>query len=123
MAGQFTIELKGLRFFAEHGLYPEEQRTGNEFEVDVTLTYQAPEKPVVSIEETVNYAEVYRIVKNVFLEPRQLLETCALQIANQLQGQFSQIEQLTVSIRKLHPPIVGFTGMVGVSYTEVKSQK
>ena len=117
MEGQFTIELKGLRFFAEHGLYPEEEILGNEFEIDIALQYKAPEESVVSIEQTINYVEVFRIVKETFMERQQLLETCARQIAGKLQEQFPQIVQLTVSIRKLNPPIINFTGSVGVTYT------
>ena len=40
MPGSITIELKGLRFFAYHGLYAEEQKTGNEFEIDLFVTHQ-----------------------------------------------------------------------------------
>jgi dihydroneopterin aldolase len=116
LAAQFTIELKGLRFFAEHGLYPEEQLIGNEFEVDVAIHYQAPER-ITSIKETINYVDVFHIVKENFMKRQQLLETCALQIAGKLQEHFPQISQLTISIRKLNPPISNFTGSVGFTYT------
>jgi dihydroneopterin aldolase len=47
-----------------------------------------------------------------------VLETCAMQIADRLQKQFPQIEKLTISIRKLSPPITNFTGSVGVVYSK-----
>jgi len=118
MAAYFTIELKGLQFFAEHGLYEEEAKVGNEFEVDVSIEYKAPQAVVSSIEQTINYAEVFYIVKNEFGHRKDLLETCAMQIAERLQKQFPQIEKLTISIKKLHPPITNFEGSVGVTFTK-----
>ncbi len=118
MAAHFTIELRGLRFFAGHGLYPEEALVGNEFEVDVSVVHQAPEKTVSSIDQTVNYVEAFRIVQEEFSQRKELLETCAMQIADRLQEKFPRIEKLTISIRKLNPPISGFTGSVGVSYSK-----
>jgi dihydroneopterin aldolase len=117
LAAQFTIELKGLRFFAEHGLYEEEAKLGNEFEVDISIDYKAPQEVISSIDQTVNYVEIFRIVRDEFSQRKNLLETCAMQIANTLQEQFTQIERLTISIRKLNPPITNFTGTVGVIYT------
>lgn len=116
MSAQFTIELKGLRFFAHHGLYEEEAKLGNEFEVDVSIAYKAPETIVSSIDETINYAEVFRIVKDEFSQRKHLLETCAMQIADRLQKQFPQMEKLTISIKKLNPPITNFVGSVGIIY-------
>ena len=64
MAGWMTIELKGLRFFAEHGMYAEERKVGNQFEIDLEVSYKVPKHTITSIEETVNYVELYRIVEN-----------------------------------------------------------
>ena len=118
MSASFTIELKCLRFFAHHGLYAEEAKVGNEFEVDVSIAYKAAETIVSSIEQTINYAEVFRIVKDEFSQRKDLLETCAMQIADRLQKQFPQIESLTISIKKLNAPIANFVGSVGVAFTK-----
>ncbi|MGN6165043.1 MAG: dihydroneopterin aldolase [Flavisolibacter sp.] len=118
MSAQFIIELKGLRFFAHHGLYAEEAKVGNEFEVDVFIAYKAAETEVLSIEQTINYAEVFRIVKDEFSQRKELLETCAMQMADRLQKQFPQIESLTISIKKLNPPIINFVGSVSVTFTK-----
>ena len=119
MAACFTIELKGLRFFAHHGLYAEEAKVGNEFELDVSIEYKAAETIVSSIEQTINYAEVFHVVKDEFSQRKDLLETCAMQIADRLQKQFPQIESLTISIKKLNPPIINFVGSVSVTFTKV----
>jgi len=117
MVGHFIIELKGLRFFAEHGMYEEELKVGNEFEVDIAIGTKAPKKKISSIDQTINYVDVFRIVKEEFKQRKQLLETCAMQISNRLQERFPNVEKLTISIRKLNPPITNFTGSIGVTYS------
>jgi len=37
MGELISIQLKELRFFANHGLYPEEQKIGNEFDINLTV--------------------------------------------------------------------------------------
>jgi dihydroneopterin aldolase len=116
MAGHFTIELKNLRFFAEHGMYQEEMKVGNQFEVDISISCKSPKKTITSIEQTINYVEVFRIVQEEFAERKYLLETVSMQIAEKLQSQFPEIEQLTITIRKLNPPITNFSGHVAIIY-------
>jgi dihydroneopterin aldolase len=117
LAGHFTIELNSIRFFAEHGMYEEEKRVGNEFEVDVSIACKSPQKIITSIEQTINYAEVYRILQEEFAERKFLLETVAMKVADKLQQQFPEIETVKISIRKLNPPITNFSGSVGITYS------
>lgn len=98
-------------------MYQEERKVGNEFEVDVAIGCRSPKKKITSIEQTINYVEVYRIVQEEFAAHRFLIETCAMQIAERLEAQFSEMEQLTISIRKLNPPITNFSGSVSVTYS------
>lgn len=118
MAGWMTIELRGLRFFAEHGMYVEERKVGNQFEIDLCIGYKAPKNVIVSIEQTVNYVEVYRLVEEVFSTHKYLLETCAMEICNVLHKNFTQIKRVSISIKKINPPITNFTGSVGISYSK-----
>lgn len=112
----FTIQLHGLRFFAEHGMYEEERVVGNEFEVNISLQIKAPKEKVRSLQKTVNYAEVYRITKELFLQRKPLLETLAMEIAEALKEQFPSIKKTSVEIKKRNPPITAFTGSVGIIY-------
>ena len=118
MPGQFTIELKNLRFFAEHGLYAEEALLGNEFEVDISIRKHAPDTIVSSVDQTVDYVEVFRIVQEEFSKRKPLLETCAMTIAARIRDAFQDLKTISVSVRKLHPPIINFIGSVGINYTE-----
>lgn len=116
MSSSFTIELKNLRFFAEHGLYAEEAAAGNEFEINIALTTKAPETTLISLEETINYAAVYQTVKDIFTDRQALLETVAMNIAAALKKRFPALRKASVQITKLHPPISYFNGSVSVTY-------
>src|SRR5689334_10587431 len=110
--GRFIIELRSIRFFAEHGMYEEEKRVGNEFEVDIIIETKSPKKNITSIDQTINYVEVYRIVQEEFAHRKLLLESCAMEIADKIEAQFPEIEDILVCIRKLNPPITNFSGSV-----------
>jgi len=117
MAGNITVELKGIRLFATHGMFSEEAITGNEFEVNISLTYKAGKKIITEIEETINYVEVFSIVQEVILKERhQLLESCAMHIANRLSEKYEQLKEVYVNVQKVHAPIANFSGTVSVSF-------
>ncbi|MDQ3276938.1 MAG: dihydroneopterin aldolase [Bacteroidota bacterium] len=116
MSSHFTIQLNQLRFFAAHGVYAQEALAGNEFEVDIALKVEAPEERITALEQTINYAEVYRITKEIFEVRRALLETLAMEIAESLKQAFPALLQTTIQITKLNPPIAAFTGSVSVTY-------
>jgi dihydroneopterin aldolase len=118
MTGRMNIELRGLRFFAEHGMYAEERKVGNQFEIDLTVSYRVRKHVITSMEETVNYVEIYRIVEEEFAGHKHLLETCAMQICDKLHELFPEIKRVDISIKKMNPPITNFTGSVGVSFSK-----
>lgn len=118
MAGHFIIELKNLKFFAAHGMYQEELKVGNEFEMDISIECKAPKEVITSIDQTVNYVEVYQIAEEEFSHRQHLLETSVMKIAEKLQKHFPDIEQLTINVRKMNPPITNFSGSVGISYSK-----
>ena len=122
MSASFKIDLLGLRFFGEHGMYQEELKVGNEFEIDVSLECKAPKKVITEIDHTINYVEVYRIVQEEFANRQLLLETCAMKIADKIQEQFPELENVSIVIRKLNPPIINFSGSVSVTYTKGKKK-
>jgi dihydroneopterin aldolase len=117
MASTFTIQLHQLRFSAPHGFYNEEAAVGNEFEVNISLSVDAPRQKVMSLDETINYADVYQIVKNIFALRTALLETLTMEIAESLKKHFPFLQKASVQIIKLHPPITAFTGSVSVTYS------
>ncbi|MFL5729473.1 MAG: dihydroneopterin aldolase [Cytophagaceae bacterium] len=101
------ICLEGLEFFAYHGYYPEEQKIGNRFLVDVKVSGRFTGSELSDLEKTVNYELIYAIVEKEMAIPTPLIETVALRILDQLFIQLKQIHEAEVGVSKLNPPIKG----------------
>jgi len=110
------IHLEQLHFFGHHGLYEEERILGNDFLVDVTIQYLPNQKIIQSINETVDYTAVYKLLAERMKHPTDLLETIATGFCHQIMEKFPSVQIIEFSIKKLHPPIQKFVGNVGVSY-------
>jgi dihydroneopterin aldolase len=109
-----TIHLEKCRFYAHHGLHTEERVLGTTFEVSISLSLEDPGK-IQSIQQTVNYVDIYDIVKKHMAHPRALLETVASSICDDIYSFDNRIKTIDISIRKLNPPIEGFEGSVSIS--------
>ncbi|RYF91332.1 MAG: dihydroneopterin aldolase [Chitinophagaceae bacterium] len=114
----FTIQLQNVRFTAAHGLYKEEALIGNEFEIDVYITFKAPKEAEISIGRTVDYVKVYQLITAIMQTQQGLLETCAIHIVDSIQQQFEFVKKISITIRKINAPITHFIGTVGVTYSK-----
>lgn len=113
----FTIHLDKLEFFAHHGLHAEETIIGNSFVVSAAVSFDIKEK-VTSIHHTINYVNVYAIIKKHMQQPVPLLETLAQNITEEISVLDKSIHRINISITKLNPPLNNFTGSLGVSYSK-----
>ena len=118
MNGLITIELKELHFYAYHGLYAEEKKAGNEFEINLTVSYSPVSGTITGISDTVNYAELYALLKKEMQHPRHLLETLMMEVTEAIHLSFPMIKKIEISITKLHVPIVQFTGTAAVRFVK-----
>lgn len=108
----FTIELEKMRFYARHGVFPQERAVGNWFEVSVSLTYEtdADMAPDDNLAGTINYARVAEIVTHEMAIPSQLLETVALRIRRALLDAVATdaspvITSGSIRVAKITPPL------------------
>lgn len=102
------IELREMKFYAFHGVGEQERVVGNHFIVDVLLT--APLMQAVlndKLEDTINYAEVYSLVKQEMHVPSRLLEHVAGRILSALKNRFPQLAAIEIKVAKLTPPFGG----------------
>ncbi|MCA6445532.1 MAG: dihydroneopterin aldolase [Sediminibacterium sp.] len=112
------IILKDLRFFGYHGLYDTEKKAGTYFTVNLIAIYST-DKPILQIEETVNYAELFALVKAEMETATPLLETLAQRIATHILARFSLVETVHITIEKESPPIPYFNGSsVGIEWEQ-----
>lgn len=105
-----------MRFYAFHGCFDEEQSIGTHFRVDLEFecdTEKAQQSD--SIDDTVNYLSVYRVVKEQMEINSHLLEHVADRIAGAVLREFAAVESVTVKVTKLNPPLGGHIGGVSVS--------
>ena len=102
------IELRGLTFFAYHGVLPEERENGNTFVIDLVLDADISRAACTDeLADTVNYAEVYEVVRREMAIPSLLLEHVCGRIATALLDGFSALQRVCVSVAKKNPPIEG----------------
>jgi 7,8-dihydroneopterin aldolase/epimerase/oxygenase len=105
---QDTISLEGLEFFAYHGFYPEERKIGNRFGIDITVSTDFTGAAVGDrLKQTVNYEELYTIIKNEMNSPAKLLEHLAYNILMRVFADFPTVMSVRVSVSKFNPPIGG----------------
>lgn len=116
------IMLDDLRFFGYHGVFEQETVCGNEFAVDLKVEYpchipsffsdiqQADER----LEDTISYADLYKIVAEEMNKPRKLLETLAVAIAERILKTYPILTKGCVKITKLVAPIGNIDGKTAV---------
>jgi dihydropteroate synthase/dihydroneopterin aldolase len=101
------IHLKGMEFYAYHGVLPEEQELGQRFVVDVDLYPEKWVKDKDCLENTINYAAVYEVIKTCVEKERyKLLESLAEEIAARILAGFA-CELIRVEIHKPNAPLPG----------------
>ncbi|MBV9960974.1 MAG: dihydroneopterin aldolase [Parafilimonas sp.] len=111
------IELSKLQFHGFHGVHEEETKAGGNFEVNMTVYFNPENIPVKHLHETIDYTQLYEVIKQRMQKPTKLLETLATEIARQVLDRFSRIEEVSIAIKKLNPPIAFFNGTVAAEYT------
>lgn len=120
--GMLTITLNNLRFYAHHGVLPQEREVGAEFVLNLCLYIDEQDAQGAlfadQLNDTINYAEAYEIVSQQMHIPSALLEHVCARIAKSLIRKFDTLRKVDVSLTKCMPPINGYTGQgVTVNYS------
>ena len=103
---QSSIRLHDLRFYAYHGVMEQERRVGGEYLVSLQVeTDLSRAVNSDSVADTVNYAQLYEVVRCEMAEPSQLLEHVAGRIGQRVLDHFQQVTALTVRVMKCNPPM------------------
>jgi 7,8-dihydroneopterin aldolase/epimerase/oxygenase len=116
MSNLLTISLNNVRFRAYHGLYPEERQKGNDFVVNMQVSYVPGAGTIFSLDDTIDYAALFDIINTQMRKPVDLLETLVQQMTQEVHHKFPQVKTVNVSVEKLNPPIDKFSGSALVSY-------
>ena len=114
MPNLLTISLNNVRFRAYHGVYPEERQKGNDFVVNMHVSYLPKSGTIVSLDDTIDYGALFTIMNSIMQQPVDLLETLVQGIAQAVHQNFPQMKEVVVSVEKLNPPIDKFSGSAAV---------
>ncbi len=116
------IILKGLKFYGYHGVWPEEKRLGQWFEVDLELEGPFTQAAVHDrLEETLDYSRIYQDIRSLVEEQKfNLLETLAARIA-ELAVSYSIVERARVLVKKPQAPLGGVLEYAAVETVRSKN--
>jgi dihydroneopterin aldolase len=114
-----TIELQDLIFYEHHGVYEEERRVMNSFEVNLSVSYMDTIPVFEKIADTISYVNLFRIVQEKMKEPVFLLEKICQGIILNIKHQYPAVSEVRISIFKLQAPIEHFVGKVGVTMQRI----
>lgn len=107
-----------MRALGKHGLAPGEKDQAQPFEIDLDLYLDLSRAAETdNIEDTVDYGPLCTdIVALVEQESFDLIEILAQRIA-EIAKSDPRVEKVTVSLRKLRPPVAAHLASAGVSIT------
>ena len=113
------IELRGLRLAGVVGVLPHEQTQPQPLEVDLDLHLDlAPAGSTDSLEDTADYGAMCDVAEQVVTgRSFALLEALAEELASALLAADGRLDAVTVSVRKLRPPVAQQLSTSGVRIT------
>ena len=116
MIKEDLVIVKGLQLWGTHGAYPEENKLGQKFIIDVEASYDMTTICLTDKLETgLSYVTVYEIAKKVVTtEQHKLLQRVAQRIAEEVIKAYP-IKQVRVTVKKPSVAIGGILGYTAVS--------
>lgn len=115
-----TISIEGMEFHAYHGCFAEEQVIGNTFIVDIHMdTDTTSAERSDNLDETVNYADVFQVVKEQMEIKSKLLEHVGRRIMDAVTEKYPEVDIIELKISKLNPPVGGKVHAVSVTMDNI----
>lgn len=113
------LSLRGIKFYAYHGVKKSEKDIGGKYEVDLDLHYDATNAIIHDdVKYAINYEEAVDIISDVISEDSyNLIETLASEILNMLMEKFEELRKATIRIRKISVPLKTYTEYVEAEHT------
>lgn len=103
-----TISLEEMKFYAGHGVYPEETILQNTLLVDVSVTIDTPEK-TDQLSQSIDYEKLHEIIEKEMDTPVAMLERVAESSVLHIKEEFPHAKIIEIKISKLNPPMGGET--------------
>lgn len=102
------INLENMEFYAYHGCFQEERVVGTKYVISVSLAVDIQQAMASdNLHDTINYQEVYSIIKEEMEIPSNLIEHVAGRIVSSIKKQCPTIEKVNLRLSKYNPPLGG----------------
>lgn len=100
------VWLRRVRFYARHGVMPQERTVGGWFTVTVAVGYDLSRAmDSDDVADTLNYARLYELVSREMAVPSQLLEHVAGRIVRAISEEWPQATSVDLWLDKDNPPM------------------
>ena len=101
------IKIKDLKVFANHGVYEEEKKLGQDFLVSATLYLDTRQAGLSDdLQDSVSYGEVSRLINSYMKDNTfNLLEAVTERLAKELLLKFEKIRSVHLEVKKPQAPI------------------
>lgn len=108
-----------MEFYGYHGVFPEENRLGQRFIIDLVVEADLQKAGKEdNLEESINYGELFQVCKEIVEgKPLNLIEAVAEKISATILQQYTAVRSTTVKVIKPDPPIPGHYQSVAVEIT------
>lgn len=117
------IKVENIRVFAHHGCLKEETKIGSDYRVDLEVKVNLKSSATTdSLNDTVDYVLLNKIVIEEMAIPSKLLETVAKRVLDRIFTESASVRKASVSVSKLNPPIGGDVEMVTIKMTEKRKK-
>ena len=111
-----TIHLHKILFYSYHGIHDEEKILGNEYELSADVQFYEEQEVIHSIQQTINYVDIYQIMQQRMSVPSPLLETIIMDIGTSIKKKYDKVRSISIHLKKIHPPVTGIQGSVAISW-------
>ena len=109
------IRMEGMKFYAFHGVLPQENLVGTNYYIDLKLKTDFSRAAYTDeLTGTVSYADIFQSVKSEMHIPSRLLEHVCQRIAQRIFHDFPTIEAVDIKLYKENPPMGAQAKYVGV---------
>ena len=100
------IFLENVRFHAFHGVLEQEQTVGNDYLINLTVDYDfSAAMQTDELTGTVNYADLFELLKEEMATPSRLLEHVAGRISKRILAEYPLVSKIQLRITKVNPPM------------------
>ena len=114
-----SIKVNGLKVYSNHGCLEEEGVIGSYyvFNAELWCDYSiAADKD--DLELTIDYVRVREVAEEIIKVRAQLIETILKKVANAFKKEFSILDEMSLELVKVSPPMGGEVESVAVTWHE-----